>query len=79
MWGHPHCNISIYTETSGLISVMWIRIRVQRYKIKGKLEFNQKNFVFFGRKLYFFKSASKKVAYLNGLGRDLKIYFFLDF
>ena len=48
--------------------------------MKGKAEFNQQIFgVFFGRKLYFFKSATKKVAYLKGLGRDMKIFFFLVF
>ena len=30
-------------------------------------------------KLYFFKSATKNVACIKGLNRDLKIFFFLDF
>ena len=33
-------------------------------------------FLRFGRKLNLFKSATKKVAYLKGLGRDLKILIF---
>ena len=41
-------------------------IRIQRYEMKGKAEFNQQIFEgLFGRKLYFFKSATKKVAYLK--------------
>ena len=45
--------------------------------MKGNAEFNQH--FFFGRKLFIFKSATKIVAYLKGLGRDLKIFFFLTF
>ena len=40
--------------------------------MKGKAEFTQQiSGVFFGRKLYFFKSATKKVGYPKGFGRDL--------
>ena len=48
--------------------------------MKTKAEFNQQIFWwFFGRKLFFFKSASKKVPNLKGLGRDLKKKISLDF
>ena len=64
----------------------WIRIhlgpwiRKQRYKMKGKAKFNQQIFWgFLVGNYIFFKSATKKVAYLIGLGRDLKIFFFFTF
>ena len=50
--------------------------------MKGIAEFYQQIFgvFFFNIKLYlFFKSATKKVAYLKVLGRDMKIYFFFTF
>ena len=40
-------------------------IRIQRYKMKGKAEFNQHFFLFFfGKKLYFSSLNPKKVANL---------------
>ena len=47
-------------------------------KLREKQSLTNKFFGFFDRKLYFFKSETKKVAYLKGLGTDLKIFFFLD-
>ena len=58
---------------SAFILGPWIRI--QRYKMMGKAEFNQ----VFCRNLYFFIYETKKVAYLKGLGKDLKKIVFLDF
>ena len=58
------------------------RIRIQRYKMKEKAEFNQQFLFlfFFSQKIIFFKSEPKKVANLYGLGSDLKIIsFFLNF
>ena len=68
--------------------VTWIRIRSDpnsfgsvdpdpEVKMKGKEELHKKNSFFFCRKLYFFKSDTKKVAYLKVLGTYLKIFFFL--
>ena len=48
-------------------------------KLREKQSLTNKFWGFFCRKLYFFKSETKKVAYLKGLGTDLKIFFFLDF
>ena len=39
----------------------WIRIRIQRYKMKGKAEFNQLK-VFFSQEIIFFNSEPDKVA-----------------
>ena len=50
-----------------------------RGKMQGKAEFNQQIFGFFCRKLYFSKSETRKVAYLKGLGKDMKRYSFLNF
>ena len=48
--------------------------------MKGKAEFNQQIVeLFFSSKSYFFKSETKKVAYMKVLGKDLKILFFLTF
>ena len=47
--------------------------------MKGKQSLTNKFLCFFCRKLYFFKSATIKVACPKGLGRDLKIIFFLAF
>ena len=41
-----------------------IRIRIQRYKMKGIAEFNQQFFAFFFQETIFFKSKHKKVANL---------------
>ena len=58
------CYLSINGLTTSDVDLgPWIRI--QRYRIKGKAEFNRQNFgVFFLRKLSFFKSEPKKVANL---------------
>ena len=45
--------------------------------MKGKAEFNQQIVELFFS--YFFKSETKKVAYMKVLGKDLKILFFLTF
>ena len=49
--------------------IVWIRnteffrIRIKRYKMKGKAEFNKQFFgVFFSQDIIFFKSEPKKVA-----------------
>ena len=44
-------------------------------KWREKQRLTNKFWGFFCRKLYFFKSETKKVAYLKGLGTDLKILF----
>ena len=47
-----------------------MRIRIKKYKMKEKLSLTNK---YFG---YFFKPETNKVAFLKGLGNDLKIFFF---
>ena len=44
--------------------------------MKGKAKFNQQIFCVFLWEIIFFQVCNKKVAYLKGLGRDLKIFFF---
>ena len=55
----------------------WIRIRIQRYKMKGKAEFSQKKMFFFVVGNYIFRSMKLKM-YLIWRYRFENMFFFLD-
>ena len=72
----------LYVFLLFILPVMWILIhlspwiQIQRYKMKGKAEFNRHKPLFFRRKLYFLELFFLMRANLSGLGSDLKIMFF---
>ena len=73
----PNCYIQLCGSGRNRIHLgPWIRIPMQRYKMKRKAEFNQQIFWGFFVGNYIFKSEPKKVANFFGLGTDLKINFF---